>query len=373
MDPRIIKLADNLVNYCLKVKTGDKVLVEAFGATTHLLVEKLIELISKAGGAPFYLIHDNFISRVQKLSCTMEQMELEAKWQCQRMNDVDCYIGVRGFENVLEQSDVPAENLDIYSRTVWNKVHSEIRVPKKRWVILRYPNPCFAQTAKMSTRAFEDFFFDACTMDYATFSKDMDPLVTLMNQTDRVHIKGKGTDLTFSIKNIPAIKCDGLINIPDGEIYTAPIKNSINGTSFCNTPTIFEGNLYDGISLKWKNGQIVAFDCEIGDKAKLEAIFNRDEGARYVGEFAIGCNPHITREMLDTLFDEKIAGSFHLTPGSCYDNASNGNTSRIHWDMVYRQFPENGGGEIYFDDVLVRKDGLFVIDALKNLNPKGIR
>ncbi len=369
MDSRNEKLAKNLVNYSCEVKPGEKVLVECVGARTFPLAEKLMEEITQAGGQPYYLLHDDHVRHAQMFGCSEEQMELEASLQRARMEAMDCYIGIRGSENVLENSDIPGEKNRIYSKTVMQKVHFEVRVPKTRWVVLRYPSPSFAQSAKMSTRQFEEFFYKACTMDYKRMDKAMDPLAELMDKTDRVRIIGQGTDMTFSIKDIPSVKCAGKLNIPDGEVFTAPVKESINGKSFCNTPTLYEGNYFDGIHLTWKDGKIVDFDCNIGDKNKLRDIFDRDEGARYVGEFAIGVNPYIRREMLDILFDEKIAGSFHFTPGASYDEAPNGNNSQIHWDMVYRQFPENGGGEIYFDDVLIRKDGLFVLDSLKALNP----
>ncbi len=369
MDERTKRLAKNLVQYSMAVKPGEKVLIEAIGENTFPLVEALIEEVYQAKGIPFYLLHQDLIKRAQLQGASKEQFEMEAAWQKARMEQMDCYVGVRGSNNVLELSDVPSEKLQISSSTVTKNVHMEIRVPNTRWVVLRYPNPTFAQAAKMSTRQFEDFFYKACLLDYSEMSKAMDPLVDLMNRTDKVQIKGPGTDLTFSIKDIPAIKCDGKLNIPDGEVFAAPVKDSINGTIHYNTPTLYEGNLFDGIHFTFENGKIVKAGCDVGDEKKLNNILDRDEGARYVGEFAIGVNPHVDRPMLDILFDEKISGSFHLTPGGCYDEADNGNKSEVHWDLVMRQFAEQGGGEIWFDDVLIRKDGLFVVEELKALNP----
>ncbi len=369
MDERVRKLAQNLVNYSMEVKAGEKVLIEATGTQTYPLVEALIEECYAVGGLPYYLLHDDLVRRAQLMHASQEQFEREAAYQRMRMEEMDCFVGVRGSNNVLELSDVASESLKVMSGTITRKVHMEVRVPKTRWVVLRYPNPTFAQSAKMSTRQFEDFYFDACLLDYSKLSKAMDPLAEWMEKTDRVHLKGPGTDLRFSIKDIPVIKCDGKLNIPDGEVFSAPVKDSVNGTYFCNTPTLYEGNYFEGITLTFKDGKIVEERCNVGDPAKLKNIFDRDAGSRYVGEFAIGVNPKIRREMLDILFDEKIAGSFHFTPGGCYDEADNGNKSEVHWDLVCRQFPENGGGEIWFDDTLIRKDGLFVVDALKDLNP----
>ena len=189
-------------------------------------------------------------------------------------------------------------------------------------------------------------------------SKAQDKLFALMNATDKVQIKGPGTDSTFSIKGIGTIKCDGKRNIPDGEVYTAPVRNSINGTIKYNTPSLYQGIVYTGISFTFENGKIVKATAD-GNVDKLNKILDGDEGARFVGEFAIGVNPFIREPMKDTLFDEKIAGSFHLTPGQCYDEAPNGNQSSIHWDLVAIQREDYGGGEIWFDGDLIRKDGVF--------------
>jgi aminopeptidase len=237
--------------------------------------------------------------------------------------------------------------------------------------VLRWPTPSMAQMAEMSTSAFEDFYFNVCTLDYARMAKAMTPLVELMQKTDRVRLRGpRDTDLQFSIKGIPAIPCDGRVNIPDGEVFTAPVKLSVNGVIHFNCPTIYRGVTHNDIRLVFREGKIVEATSTSTDK--LNEVLDADAGARYVGEFAIGFNPHCTKPMKDILFDEKIAGSIHFTPGACYDEASNGNKSDIHWDMVMRQTPESGGGEIYFDDRLVRKDGRFVVPELLGLNPENL-
>jgi aminopeptidase len=250
-------------------------------------------------------------------------------------------------------------------------VHSSTRVKKTKWVVLRYPNPSMAQLANMSTEGFENFYFDVCTLDYEKMSKAMDPLKKLMEKTDRVKIVGPGTELSFSIKNIGAVKCDGKLNIPDGEVYTAPVRDSVNGVIRFNTPSSYLGFTYENVTLEFKDGKIVK--ATANDTERINKIFDTDEGARYVGEFSLGFNPYIREPMKDTLFDEKIDGSFHFTPGQCYDDAYNGNHSAIHWDMVCIQRPEYGGGEIWFDDRLIRKDGRFVVPELELLNPENLK
>ena len=285
------------------------------------------------------------------------------------MKGMDAYIAVRAGENTSELADVPSDKLNMYYKLTSPTL--DYRVNKTKWVVLRYPNPSMAQLANKSQEAFEDFYFDVCTLDYKKMSKAMDPLVDLMNRTDRVHIKGPGTDLRFSIKDIPAIKCDGLRNIPDGEVYTAPVRESMNGTISYNTFSEEQGFTYENIKFGIENGKIVK--ATANDTDRINALLDTDEGARYFGEFAIGVNPYVLAPMKDTLFDEKICGSFHLTPGKCYEDAYNGNHSAVHWDLVMIQRPEYGGGEIYFDDVLIRKDGLFVIEELAGLNPENLK
>ena len=370
MDSRIKKLAQNLVNCSCKIKKGEKVLIDCVGNTACPLVKELIKEIYKVKGEPFITLKDNSISRELLKECSTEQLKFMAKCELARMKGMDAYIGVRASDNVSEMSDIPSEKMSIYTKHFSEVVNSE-RVDNTKWVALRYPNNAMAQLANLSLEAFEDFYFEVCNLDYNKMSKAMDNLVKLMERTDKVYIKGPGTDLTFSIKGIPAIKCAGENNIPDGEVFTAPVKKSLNGRVTFNCPTIFEGVTYESISLVFKNGKII--NAASNNTERINKVLDTDRGARYTGEFSIGVNPFILKPMKDILFDEKIMGSFHLTPGKCYKEASNGNKSGIHWDMVCIQTPEYGGGEIYFDDVLIRKDGRFVTSELEALNPENLK
>ncbi len=371
MDERIKVLAHNLVNYSMKVKKDDKVYIHYIGTSTQDLARQLVKEVYKVGGIPFPHYTDVRVQREQLLNCTEEQMALMAKIDGTEMEQMDCYIGVRGTDNVSELADVPAEKMKLYETYYMTPVHHNIRVPKTRWVVLRYPNAAMSQLSNTSIEAFEDFYFNVCNLDYGKMGKAMEPLVDLMNRTDRVRIVGPGTDLSFSIKNIPAVPCDGERNIPDGEVYTAPVRESINGTLSYNTPAVFQGFTYENICFTFENGKIIK--ATANNTERINQVLDTDEGARYIGEFAIGVNPYVLKPMKDTLFDEKIMGSFHFTPGNCYeDQAPNGNHSAIHWDLVCIQTPEYGGGEIYFDDVLIRKDGRFVIKELEGLNPENL-
>jgi aminopeptidase len=370
-DPRILKLADLLINYSCALKKGETVLIEAIDIP-HPFTKALVEAAAKAGGQALVLLKSNEINRSLMLHGNDKSWNLTADVERLQMSNVNCYIGARGNNNVSELSDVPADKQKIYETTVWKRVHGQVRVPKTRWVVLRWPSPSMAQMAEMSTEAFEDFYFNVCTLDYAKMAKAMKPLQKLMEKTDQVRLKGPAdTDLTFSIKGIPAVCCDGRVNIPDGEVFTAPVRDSVNGVIHFNCPTIYRGTTHNDIRLVFKNGKIV--EATGTATKKLNEVLNADKGSRYVGEFAIGFNPYCVKPMKDILFDEKIAGSIHFTPGSCYDEASNGNKSSIHWDMVMRQDPEVGGGEIWFDGKMIRKDGVFTPKELRGLNPESLR
>ncbi|HBY21055.1 MAG: aminopeptidase [Clostridiales bacterium GWE2_32_10] len=365
-----LKLADIIVNFSCKLQKGEKILIESTYECKDL-IRAIIQKTYEVGGLPFVRLSDENIDRELLLGCSEEQMALESNHQANVMNNMDAYVAMRFKGNSYETSDVPQDNMNLYTKYIAGRVHKDIRVGNTKWVVLRYPSPSTAQKAEMSLDAFEKFYYDVCTLDYDKMSKAMDSLVTLMEKTDNVRLVAKDTDISFSIQEIPAIKCDGEKNLPDGEVFTAPVKNSINGVISYNTPSEYQGFKFENIRLEFKDGKII--NATANNTEKINKIFDTDEGARYVGEFAIGVNPYVTKPMCEILFDEKIAGSIHLTPGCCYDEAPNGNKSDIHWDLVLIQTPEYGGGEIYFDDVLIRKDGLFVLPELEGLNPENLK
>ncbi len=369
-DDRINQLAKGLINYSCELKKGEKVLIEAKGID-YTLINALVRETYAVGAYPFVEIYDNRVTRELLLGQTKEQALLRQKFDGARMAEMDAYIGIRGGENCNELSDVPADKMRIESEYYSHPVHHEIRVKKTKWVVLRYPNQGMAQQAGMSTEAFEDFYFNVCNLDYSKMDRAMDALEARLNKTDKVRITAKDTDITFSIKGIGSKKCSGKRNIPDGEIYSAPIRNSVNGIITYNAPSVEQGFKFEKVSLTFKDGKII--NATANDTEKLNAILDTDEGARYVGEFAIGVNPYIIKPMGDILFDEKISGSIHFTPGCSYDDCYNGNVSAIHWDLVLIQTKEYGGGEIYFDGELIRKDGIFVANDLLCLNPENLK
>lgn len=368
-DPRIKKLAEVLVGYSTKVEPGSKVFLDAYDVPAEAVIV-LVESVIEAGGVPFVQINQSRIRRTLYRNATEEQMKIQGRIDLALMKDMQCYIALRGSHNVTEMSDVSDDKLKIVEEHYLKPVR-DYRVNNTRWVVLRWPTPSMAQLAEMSTQQFEDFFFAVCTLDYPKMAVAEQPLKERMERTDNVLIRGpEDTHLEFSIKGIPAIPCVGDRNIPDGECFTAPVRDSVNGVIHFNAPTINHGKPFDNIRLVLKNGKIV--EAAGSDTKALNEVLDSDEGARYVGEFSLGFNPHITRPMRDILFDEKIAGSIHLTPGQAYEEADNGNRSKIHWDLVLIQTLEYGGGEIYFDGELIRKDGRFIPEYLQGLNPENL-
>ncbi len=367
-DPRFDKLARLLVGYSTKLKRNDRVLLDMFDVPAPMTVA-LIRAARAAGAIPFVQTHQARVSREMALGATEEQFKQIAAGELARMKKMEAYIAVRGSENICESSDVPGEKMKLVARQM--KPVLDHRVKKTRWCVLRWPHPSMAQQAGMSTEQFENFFFDVCTLDYSKMAPGMKALKALMDRTDRVEIKGPATDLRFSIKGIPAVTCGGTHNIPDGEVFTSPVKDSVQGFVTFNAPSIYQGIAFDTIRLEFKNGRIV--HATSNNTEKLDKILDSDAGARFIGEFAIGFNPYVLHPMRDILFDEKICGSFHFTPGQAYEQADNGNRSQVHWDMVGIQRKDYGGGAIYFDGTLIRENGLFLPKPLQSLNPEHLK
>jgi len=368
MDLRYEQFANTLVKYSLKVKPGERVLIQSYDNTPLQLMEAVAQAVIDAGGIFSFLWENQRLHAPQAATATPRQVTYHGVGRLAQMMATDCTIVFRGFDNQFEFSGVSADQI----KTAGNGVEQDIRESRlkyTRWILTRMWTPAMAQTAGMSTKEFENFYLRTVLLNYAKMSKAMDPLVELMQRTDKVEITGPGTSLKFSIKGIPAIKCDGKLNIPDGEVFTAPVMDSVNGTITHNVASIVDGQEFNGICLTLKKGKIIKATCQVGKPERLNAILDTDKGARYVGEFSFGLNPTILLPMKDILFDEKIAGSFHFTPGNSYDDAPNGNKSKVHWDMVSVQRKEFGGGTIKFDGKIIRKDGMFVVKSLLGLNP----
>ncbi|MCH2140445.1 MAG: aminopeptidase [Phycisphaerales bacterium] len=366
-DPRMTRLAELLVSHSTCMQAGEHLLIEAFDAPEAMVVE-LVRAARARGAHAHVAIRSSRVMRALVESGADEQFKEMAGSDLDRMQRMDAYIGLRGGHNINEMAGVADDRMKSWGGLYMKPVHLQQRVNHTRWCVLRWPTPSMAQLAGKSTESFEDFYFDVCTLDYAAMSSAAQALQTRMKSADRVHLRGPGdTDLKFSLKDIPAVACTGSHNIPDGECFSAPVRESVEGVIHFNTPTVYQGISFRNVRLEFSEGRIVNHDAEVGAE-HLARVFDTDEGARYVGEFAIGFNPYVREPMMDILFDEKIAGSLHFTPGQAYEDADNGNRSDIHWDLVLIQREDYGGGEIVFDDEVIRRNGEFVVDDLLPLN-----
>ena len=367
-DSRFDKLARLLVHYSCAVGPGENILIELTDVPDEMGIA-LLRAVRAAEGVPVIEMRHSRISREVQRATTPAHAELIKTVELYRMQQMQAYIAIRGAHNSSEASDVPSDRQQLYSRTL--RPLLDYRVNKTKWCVLRWPTPSMAQAANMSTEAFEEFYFDVCTMDYARMAAAMEPLVARMKAADRVHLAAPGTDLSFSIKNIGARPCEGIRNIPDGEVFSCPVRDSVEGYISFNTPTLYSGPKFENVRLEFSRGKIVKATSS-NDK-RLNEILDTDEGARFIGEFSLGFNPYILNPMCDILFDEKIAGSLHFTPGQAYEDCDNGNRSAVHWDMVLIQRPEWGGGTVTFDGEVIRRDGLFLPEDLQGLNPDRLR
>jgi aminopeptidase len=359
------QLARNVVHHSLQLSTGQRVLIDVVGQAEHM-VEAMIEAVYEAEAQPFLEMIPIHHLKSLIAFCTQEQI---ARWSAisqDQMRGMDAYIGIRSDDNMFEMQDLPP---DRYQQYVLGYLQ-----PKQyamaglgKWILLRNPTPAFAQMARMSQSVFMETYARACNMNYKAWAQRAQPLVDLLQRTDRVRIVSPNTDLSFSVQGMNAVICDGKYNLPDGEVFTAPIADSAHGVIAFNVPTSYMGLVFDQIQMTFHNGRVV--EVKSPQKAWLEPFLHQDEGASQIGEFGIGLNPHIQAPMNNLLFDEKMHGSLHLALGQAYPMADNGNRSAMHWDFVLSQSDSLGGGELYLDEVLARKNGLFVLPELMALNP----
>jgi len=367
-------LARLLVRHSTALEPGEKVLIEATSVPGEM-IQALVHEVVAAKGVPYVLLKDNELLREMfgagDADSVRARVALMAEIELHAMKQMNVYVGLRGNNNISEMAQVPQEKMKIYQDGFLQPVHFQWRVPKTKWVVLRWPTPSMAQQAGMSTSAFEEFYFSVCLVDYAKMARAVEPLKALMERTDRVRIKAPGTDLSMSIKGIGVIPCFGLRNIPDGECFTSPVRDSVNGRVRFNARTVYNGVQFSDVTLEFEAGKVAR--ATASDTAALTRILDSDAGARYLGEFSLAFNPYITSPMCDILFDEKIRGSLHMALGSAYGDADNGNRSSVHWDLVLLQDETQGGGEVWFDERLIRKDGRFVVPELEGLNPERLR
>ena len=370
-DPRIEKLGDLIVNHSCEIQPGERVLIES-SKSCEPLINYIIKKCYERNALPFVLLKESGIQRELLHSTTPEQINIQSNFESYIMSEMNVYIEIKDDDNLFELSDIPPEKWNMYHNLYYKTVHWDIRLPKTKWVTVRYPSKIFAQKFGMSTERFEDFYFNTILMDYEEMKQQMLPLKKRMDLADNVKIITPTTNLNFKIGKYKSVICNGKINLPDGEVFIAPERNSVNGTIIYNTEVLYQDINFSNIRLDFKDGKVV--NAESGNTTKeLNRILDTDSGARYVGEFAFGTNPNITKIVKNIIYDEKMLGSIHLALGASHPQSDNGNKSGIHWDIVQIHKKENGGGSIFFDDELIMQDGIFIPKDLQELNKKSIR
>lgn len=371
------KLATQFIQNALAVAAGERVWLEHQGEATWPLARACRDKIAKLGGSPHIVTSGsvaiaNMMKAAGKGQDRKRFLSEQSEMNLQTMQSMDAYIRIDDFADSA-RANISVEDSACYHGEIMNRA-TQHRVKKARWLVVDAPTIEFARACGMSKPEFDQFYLNACMIDYRRMSDAAEPLAELMCNADQVHLTGRGTDISFSIKNIGGKKCVGERNMPDGECFSAPVRESVNGT------VLYEKSVYMGVVFPW-----VKFECRDGRietavsateelTIKLNKILDTDEGSRYFGEFAIAFHPTILYPVGSILFDEKITGSFHLTPGQCYEDwANNGNQSNIHWDLVKIQRPEYGGGDVIIDGDLIRRDGWFVPKRLQGLNLRNMK
>lgn len=366
MDVRLKQLGDNILNYSCQVKSGDKVLIESTKNSGEL-IKYLIREIYKRGALPFVILKESDIRREIILNGTEEQFKIMAEEQKTLMKEMDVYIEITEYDNCYEMNDVPIEKRRLFQKHFYQPVYRENGI--RRWTTVGFPTKSMAQRFEMSTESFENFYFSVVNANYQELSEKMEVLKSYLEKTDKVHLIGNDLDLSFSIKNMPVYICDGRINIPDGEVFVAPHLYSANGKIKFNVDTLYQGYKFSDLELVFENGKVIE-EKSSKNQQVLTKILDTDEGSRFIGEFAIGTNPNITRPVGNIIYDEKMLGSFHIALGHTHPESDNKNRSAIHWDIVYRMEPEHGNAKMYFDDELIVDGGIFIPKKLQLLNKK---
>jgi len=366
------KLIKNIIENSLKNDVKDKkIFITMHGRQGAGFSYQISEEIARRGGIPLVDLFDDRAIAAFLSNATDKQIESFVSEYERKYKDGKGFVRILCEDDLYAMSIVPAEKRNRFKKLYGLKVRDAIML-KNDWVLFNLPTLAYSNVAGMSNKDYAALWQKAVSLDYRKMLDSMRPLKELMEKTDRVKITGPGTDVEFSIKGIPAVPCAGECNIPDGEVFTAPVKDSINGAVQFNTPLVYNGMRFENIRLEFKDGRIVKFSSA-QNQEDLAKIIDMDEGSRYMGEFALGVNPAIVHTTGEILFDEKIGGSFHMALGNCYEaEAPNGNTSANHFDMVCIQTPEHGGGQIAFDGKIIRKDGLFVLPELEGLNPDNL-
>lgn len=367
-DIRVEKLAELLVRYSVDVQPGNTVLIRG-SSLAEPLVKAVYAQVLKAGGLPLVLVRLPGMDEIFYENATDEQLQYVQPLMLQAIQTYDCMISLYAEANTKGLSRVDPQKMVLNSRAneIIMKTFMERAAKKElKWTLTIFPVDAHAQDAEMSLAEYENFVYSACLPDmndpvgyWKKFSARQQKLVDWLKGKEKIHVIGADTDLTLNVAGRQFINCDCHENVPDGEIFTGPQENSMNGHVRFSYPAIYNGREVEGVQIWFKDGKVVKATADKNEDFLLKTL-DTDEGARFVGEFAIGTNEGITHFTREILFDEKIAGSFHMALGAGYPETGSQNVSSIHWDMICDL---RDGGEIWVDDQLFYKNGKFVVET----------
>jgi aminopeptidase len=361
----ITKYADLLTHYCLQVKKGHKVYINSSYLAEPLLQE-LQRSILQAGGIPVFNITFSEQSRIHLEFGEKDQLEFIAPTQREAFTSYDAFLSIQSPFNLKADMNADSEKRNIVSNATKElmKVYSQRTADgSMRRNLCLYPTQASAQEAGMSLSEYEKFVFDACNLyeddpiaAWQEVGRNQQKATDYLNKSKNIHYKGPNIDIKFNTEGRTWINSDGKSNMPSGEVFTAPVDNSVNGKVKFTYPSIYMGNEVHDVELEVKDGEVISWYASQG-KAFLDKIFEIP-GARFFGEAAVGTNYKIQKMTKNILFDEKIGGTIHMAIGQAYIQCGGKNESTVHWDMITDM---TQGGEIWADDVMIYQNGKFII------------
>jgi len=367
MDHRINKHAKVLINYSLQLKLGETVLISTDISCLKLANEVYREAL-KAGAHPQIKIDSNELQEIFLKNATSKQLSFHHENELTNVKTFDAFITLIGSENTraLTSIDTKRQKLRMQSgKDIADIYQDRMRAKEIRWVGTMYPTSGFAMDANMSLSEFEEFVYDACLLNdddpisaWEKIEAQQEKICKFLNTKSRIRFVSDETDISMNIKGRTWVNCCGKVNFPDGEVFTGPVEDSVEGFIKFSYPAIFQGKKIENVRLRFDKGKVVEATADKGEEFLLE-ILDTDPGARFVGEIAIGTNYGIDRLIKHMLFDEKIGGTIHLALGRSIPGSGGVNSSLIHWDMLCDMRKD---GKIYADDELIYKNGNFIID-----------
>lgn len=365
------RLAQLLTHHASELVAGDTVIVEAIDFDDDFLAY-LVDYLLLHKIRPIVNIKKQSVMTALAARSSVEDFQRMAEAELSQMKQAKAFIGLRHVHDEAAMTKVSASQRALLLKHFLQPVHYEYRNRNLRWLYLRWPSVLMARHAEMGLADFTDYYFESMLIDYDKMGRAMDHLADFLSNTEQIRITHpNGTDLSFQIKDMPSYSSIGKHNLPDGELFLAPLRESMEGDIHFNIDSVYYGHLFQEVKLSFKAGQVISATSKDNTPA-LNDILDTDEGARYCGEFAFGLHPGISNPIRDILFDEKMHGSIHLALGNAYPVSDNGNRSAIHWDLILNQCKNYGGGEVWADGVLMRKNGIFVAESLLALNQENI-